>query len=115
MNQNSTQVNFDKNSIFSFLYRNRVVASKGGVTIVNLSIVFFILAVLCAPWLVLIGAIVAFALGYRFSFEKNSADFGGTIDDIVQNAAGKVKGVVEGFTKEKGEPVEDWDGVEDHH
>ena len=115
MNQNSTQINFDKNSIFSFLYRNRVVVSKADVTIVNLSIVFFILAVLCAPWLVLIGVIVAFALGYRFSFEKNSADFGGSIDDLVQNAAGKVKSAVEGFIKEKGEAKEDWDGTQDHH
>ena len=115
MNQNTNQNSFDKNSIFSFLYRNRVVVSKGNVPIVNLSVIFFVLSVLCAPWLVIIGVIVALALGYRFSFEKNSADFGGTIDDLVQNAAVNVKSAVEGFTKEKGEDIEDWDGVEDHH
>jgi len=115
MNQNTNPIKLDKNSVFSFLYRNRVVVSKGDVTVVNLAIVFFILSVLCAPWLVAIGAIVALVLGYRFSYEKNSADFGGSFDDLVQNAAGKVKSAVEGFTKEKGEAIEDWDGVEDHH
>jgi hypothetical protein len=117
MSQNTNHNGFDKNSIFSVLYRNRVVISKGTVTVVNLSILFTMISFLCAPWLVIIGAIVALVMGYRFSFEKNSPDFGGSIDDIVQNAAGKVKGVVDSFTKDKDEPQEGeaWNGEEDVH
>ncbi len=99
MSQNANR-GFDKNSIFSALYRNRVVLSKGNATVINLSIGFFIISFLCAPWLVIIGGIVALAMGYRFSFTKNSPDFGGSIDDLVQNAAGKVKGVVNSFRQE---------------
>ena len=71
MNQNTN--NSDKNSIFSFLYRNRVVVSKENMTIANLSITFSLFSLLCTPWLVVIGAVVALVLGYRFSMEKNSA------------------------------------------
>ena len=110
-----SQNNFDKNSVFSFLYRNRIVVSKGNVTIVNLSAIFSLLSLLCAPWFVVIGVIVALVLGYRFSMDKNSADFGGSFDAMVKNAAGNVKSAVESITQEKGEDIEDLDGKEDHH
>ena len=112
MTQNTNQINLDKNSIFSFLYRNRVVVTKGNVTVMNLSIVFFIFSILCAPWLVVIGSILALVLGYRFSYQRKSADFGGSLDDLVQNAAGKVKSAVGSFTTESNEAATEGEAVE---
>lgn len=98
MSQYNNQNGIDKNSIFSFLYRNRLKVTKGDVVIVNLSVLFSLLSLLCAPWLVVIGALVALALGYRFAMEKNSAHFGGTFETVTQGMAGNVKSAVESFT-----------------
>ena len=46
------------NSIFNKLYANRIVFKREGATIVNLSLLFCIIAFLTAPWLVIGGAIM---------------------------------------------------------
>lgn len=114
MTQNNNN-GLDKNNIFSFLYRTRIKITKGDVTILNLSLIFFILSLLCAPWLVVIGCIVAMVLGYRFGCERNAQGFSGSFDHVVHDAASNVKSAVETFTKEKGEDMNSWDGTEDHH
>lgn len=88
-------------SVFSFLYRNRVIVKKGDVTILNVSLIFSILSVLCAPWLAVGGLIAALALGYRFSFERGSRDFSGDFQEVVKGAAGNVKSVVDSVTGAK--------------
>lgn len=94
---------FDKSSLFSFLYRTRIKVMKGNTTIVNLSLIFSGIALLSAPWLVIIGALVALALGYRFSMERNAEGFSGSFGNVVRGAAGTVKSAVDSFTSEKGE------------
>ena len=79
---------------FHFLYGTRVRVWKGATPIVNLSLVFVVLAAISAPWVGAIGLIAALALGYRFGIEKNAAGFCGNFDDVVRGAADNVKKAV---------------------
>lgn len=90
----STQSHRGSN-VFSFLYRTRIKVDKGSTPILNLSLIFSILVVCSAPWLAVIGLVVALVLGYRFSIERNSSDFNGDFDEIVKNAATNVKSTVD--------------------
>jgi hypothetical protein len=92
--ENNTN-NSGKTGVFSFLYRTRLVISKGQTTIVNLSVLFCLIALLVAPWLVIIGVIVALLLGYRFSIDRNAAGFSQDFGRIFKDAAGNVKSAVE--------------------
>ena len=53
------------NNVFSVLYRTRVKVQKGDTPILNLSLIFSIIAVCSAPWLAVIGLVVALVLGYH--------------------------------------------------
>ena len=53
------------NSIFDTLCRTRVKVENNAATIVNLNLLFTLIALLTAPWLVIGGALVALALGYK--------------------------------------------------
>jgi len=87
-----------KNGIFSTLYCNRVKVNKGSTPILNLSLLFSLLAVLTAPWLVVGGVIVALALGYKFAFERNASGFCNDFDTVVKGAASNVRSVVDNVT-----------------
>lgn len=95
--QNTKTTEFNGRNFFSFLYRTRIKVAKGDVTIVNLSLLFSILSLLCAPWLVIIGAIVAVLLGYRFSLVKNAQGFSGNVNEVFRGAADNVKSAVNSF------------------
>jgi hypothetical protein len=96
----------DKNNLFSFLYRTRIKVFKGDVAILNLSLFFSALAILFAPWVAVIGAVVALVLGYRFGFEKNAADFGGTIESVFKGAAGNAEKAEDAVTDQEGNGAE---------
>ena len=81
---------------FSMLYRTRVKVHKEDTLILNLSLVFMLLAVMSAPWLAVTGLIIALALGYRFSIEKNAPQFSGDFDEVVRDAAQNVKDTFDG-------------------
>ena len=85
-----------RNNWFSILYRTRVKVCKGETTSINLSFIFSLLAVSTAPWLAVAGLIIALALGYRFSIEKNAPQFSGNFDEVVRDAAQNVKNAVDG-------------------
>ena len=87
--------NTQKNNWFSILYRTRVKVCKEETTIINLSLLFSLLALLSAPWLVVAGFVIALALGYRFSIEKNASGFCGNFDEVIRDAAQNVKDVVD--------------------
>jgi len=89
-----------KNNWFSFLYRTRVKVCKGQTIIINLSFLFSLLAVSTAPWLAVAGLIIALALGYRFSIEKNAPQFSGDFDEVMRDAAQNVRDAVDGGEKE---------------
>jgi len=88
--------NMQKNRWFSILYRTRVKVCKGQTTIINLSFIFSLLAVSTAPWLAVVGLIIALMLGYRFSIEKNAPHFSGDFDEVMRDAAQNVKNAVDG-------------------
>ena len=89
-----------RNHWFSVLYRTRVKVCKGQTTIINLSLIFSVLAVSTAPWLAVAGLIIALALGYRFSIEKNAPQFSGDFDEVMRDAAQNVKNAVDGKENE---------------
>lgn len=90
--------NSRSNNLFSFLYRTRVKVNKGEIHIINLSILFCLLAVGSAPWLAAAGVIIALALGYRFSIERNAPEFCGDFDEVVRDAAQNVKDAVDSIS-----------------
>ena len=88
-------------NLFTSLYRTRVKMSKGETTIINLSALFMIFAVMVAPWLVVIGIVLALALGYRIAMERNSNAFSGdTLESMVRNAGANVRNTVYTFTRD---------------
>ena len=97
MENNTNQTN-NKGGFFSMMYRTRIVITKGENTILNLSVLFSIISLLCAPWLVVVGAIVALALGYKFAIDRNAAAFDKDFEHVVKDAAENVKQVVENVT-----------------
>jgi len=84
MNQRDQCQARQTNSVFSFLYRTRVRVIKGSTTIMNLSLLFSLLSLLFAPWLVVIGCVVALVLGYRFSVAGNDPGFTESFHNVVQ-------------------------------
>ena len=92
--------NRDK-GFFSVLYRTRFRASKNGETVVNLSLLFSIIALLSAPWLVILGLIAALMMGYRFSMDQHGPGFEQNFDDVVRNAAQNVKQAVDNVTEKR--------------
>ena len=89
------------NAFFSKLFRFRILVKKGDVTIVNLSVLFMTLTTLISPHLLFLSLLLILVLGYRISFEKNSASFAGdNFESIIKNAANNVKETVTGFANE---------------
>ena len=86
-----------KHRWFSVLYCTRIKVFKGQVPILNLSLLFMLLAVGSAPWVGVVGLIAALALGYRFCVERNSPDFCGDFDTVMQDAAQNVHHVMDGL------------------
>ncbi|MCL2544550.1 MAG: DUF4342 domain-containing protein [Clostridia bacterium] len=101
MTQNT---NSKKNSIFTALYTNRIVVSKGNTTHLNLPVLVGILLLPFIPRLVIAGAVVALALGCRLSIEKSPAAFDGTFDSMIKRTAEDVKNTVANIGQE---PVEE--------
>jgi len=99
MNQKDQCQTRHTNSVFSFLYRTRVRIFKGNTTVMNLSLLFSLLSLLFAPWLVVIGSVVALVLGYRFSVARNDPGFTESFHNVVHQAAGNVKNAVDNFSQ----------------
>lgn len=86
------------NNIFHTLYATRIIVRRNGESIINLSLLFCLIALLCASWLVIGGAIAALALGYEFSFVRNAPGFSKSFDEVVQDAKCNVKNAVDAVT-----------------
>ena len=86
------------NRIFNKLYANRIVVKRNGESIINLSLIFCIIAFLTAPWLVIGGVIAALALGYKFHYARNVAAFTSSFDAVVEDAKNNVRSVVDSVT-----------------
>ena len=97
MEQNRTR----DHRFFSKMYRTRFRASKNGETVLNLSLLFSLIALLSAPWLVILGLIAALVMGYRFSIDRNGLGFEQNFDDVVRNAAVNVRQAVGSVTENR--------------
>lgn len=86
------------NSIFTKLYANRICVKRSNTPVINLSLLFCLIALLTAPWLVIGGAIAALALGYKFSYVSGAAEFSSSFDEVVQDAKTNVRNVVDAVT-----------------
>lgn len=86
---------------FDFLYRMRLIVTRREMTILNLSALFMIVALIFAPHLCIFGLIVALVLGYHVTVKRNSPDFAAdSLEDIVHNAARNVQESVKSFTQQ---------------
>ncbi len=85
-------------SLFDALFRFRVVMRKGDVTVLNLSVLFLIFALFTAPWLVVIGTLVALVLGYRITTDRESSAFSqDTLETMLHRAGDNVRNTVNTF------------------
>lgn len=74
------------------LYYFRIKVKKEQVVIVNLSLLFALLALLISPHLVLVGVVLMLILGYKVSVDKSDKDFvSANLEKMVRNAAQNVK------------------------
>ena len=81
-------------------FRARVKVRREDTPILNISALFAALSLLISPHLVIIGAIIALVLGYKFSFDKHDHAFDGeNLERTVRSAAENVKHSVNDFTK----------------
>ena len=96
-------VQINKSNMMNLLhkcFRARVKLRREETVILNISALFAALAVLVSPHIVIIGAILALVLGYKFSFDKHDHAFDGeNLERTVRNAAENVKASVNDFTK----------------
>ena len=86
-------------NIFTTLYANRIAVAKGQTSVINLSLLFCIIALLTAPWLVIGGALAALMLGYKFSYLRNASDFCADLNTVVQEAKSNVRSAVDAVTR----------------
>jgi len=94
------ETNSDVSKFFSKLYRFRLKVKKDDTIIVNLSLLFSIVALLVSPHLVLIGLVLALILGYRISFDKKDPAFTtANLERMVRNAGENVRESVSDFTR----------------
>lgn len=81
-------------------FRARVKIRREDTPILNVSALFAALGLLISPHLVIIGAIIALVLGYKFSFDKHDHAFDGeNLERTVRSAAENVKHSVNDFTR----------------
>ena len=84
----------------SKLYRARLKITKDSTTVVNLSALFGIAALIFSPHMVIAGGLASLVLGYKFAFVKDDADFRGeNLERMVRSAADNVRNSVSDFAR----------------
>ena len=80
-------------SFFKFMYRTRVKIRRGDTPILNLSVLFSLIGLLTAPWLVILGLLVALVMGYHISIDRSGVGFEDSFDEVVENSKRNVQRV----------------------
>jgi len=92
-----------RHGLFTSLYRLRVKVFKGNIPVINLSVLFLIFSLLIASWLVILSAIAALLMGYRFAVEQDDELFGNeSLEDMVRNAGSNIRNTAFTMAKEFG-------------
>lgn len=82
--------------VVAFLYQTRIHVTYRDQTVINLSVVFLIISAVFSPYLILLGAILALAFGYRISFVRNDSGFVfGEVRKNVERTRDTVKSSIE--------------------
>ncbi len=82
-------------SFMTRLYQCRLKVKKGEIIILNLSLLFSLVALLISPHLVLMGLVLCLILGYHIGVEKRDPAFATeNLERMVKNAAQNVKSSV---------------------
>lgn len=99
----SSSTKRDTRGLMNFLgrlYQFRIKVKKEQTVIVNLSLLFTIVACLISPHLIVLGVILVLVLGYRISFDKRDPDFAPeNLERMVRNAGDNVRETVSDFTR----------------
>ena len=87
-------------NLLSRMYQFRIKVKKEQTVILNLSLLFSIVACLISPHLVVLGLILLLILGYKISFDKRDRDFAAAnLERMVRNAGENVRETVSDFTR----------------
>lgn len=92
-------------SFMKKMYQTRVKIHKGETPVLNLSVLYAVPCLVCAPHITVAGIIVSMILGYRFSFSQMDEDFASDnlkkmVKNAAENARASVDSVVRSFSKE---------------
>ncbi len=80
-------------SFFKAMYKTRMKITRGDTPILNLSVLFSLVALLTAPWLVVLGLLVALVMGYRISVDRSGQGFESSFSEVVENGKRTVQKV----------------------
>jgi hypothetical protein len=80
-------------SFFKAMYKTRVKVTRGDMPILNLSVLFSLVALITAPWLVILGLLVALLMGYRISVDRSGSGFEDSFEQVFENGKRNVKRV----------------------
>lgn len=87
-------------SLVNKLYRARVRIFRNSTPVLNLSLLFALVAAMFSPHLLILSVVMVLVLGYRVSFVKNDPDFAGeNMERMVKNAASNVRSTVNEFAR----------------
>lgn len=87
-------------SLINKLYRARVKIFRNSTPVLNLSLLFALVAAMFSPHLLILSVVMVLVLGYRVSFVKNDPDFAGeNMERMVKNAASNVRSTVNEFAR----------------
>ncbi|MBN1778224.1 MAG: DUF4342 domain-containing protein [Clostridiales bacterium] len=78
---------------FRAMYATRIKIRRGDMPILNLSVLFSIIALITAPWLVISGLLVALIMGYRVSIDNSGKGFESSFEEVVENSKKNVQKV----------------------
>ncbi len=95
-------------NVFQLLYRFRLKIKKDDITILNLSILFVLFALLFSPWVVIIGLLFALVLGYRIRLDRKSREFEDiSLEDTIKHAGENIKHTVDSLIRDVEEDTRD--------
>jgi hypothetical protein len=80
-------------SFFKTMYKTRVRITRGDMPILNLSVLFSLVALLTAPWLVVLGLLVALVMGYHITIDRSGQGFESSFSEVVENGKRTVQKV----------------------
>lgn len=81
-----------RHHFWNMLFKLRVKVFKGDTPIINISVLFTIFSFLLAFWLVILSALAALLMGYRFKVERDAGEIGrDSLEDMLKHAGSNIR------------------------